>query len=199
MTYVKYFILRTSENVNITAPVHLKVWAVRWARLGWPQTMLNSSLPFSCSLLGQGKVKSTRFDVLLEDGTQQGRNQHKMQVRGLLKQVQCLISIRVCCWKLKFCTDQSNSIHLANKKLPHWHRSLLSKMMEMPVPPLSPSSALVSLAPHCLFQVQRIIPGSSHYASTRQGQGPALYLLLAKKASWILSFLCHHCYFMEMR
>lgn len=31
------------------------------------------------------------------------------------------------CWKLKFCTGQGNSIRLVYKKLPHWHRHLLSK------------------------------------------------------------------------
>lgn len=92
MTYVKYFILRTFENVNIAAPVRFKVWTVRWSRLSWPQTMLNSSLPFSYSLLGQGKGTRTRCDVPLENGKQQGANQHQMQVRGLLKQVQYLVS-----------------------------------------------------------------------------------------------------------
>lgn len=199
MTYVKYFILRTSENVNTTAPVRLKVWAVRWARLGWPQTTLNSSLPFRYRLLGQGKVTSTRFDVPLENGTQQGANQHKMRVRGLSKQLQCSVSIHACCWKLKFCTERSNSMRLANIRSCLTGTDLFYlKMMELPVPPLSPSSVLASLAPRCLFQVQRIIPGSSHCATARWGQDPAMYLLLVKKASWILSpFLCHHCYFME--
>lgn len=187
MTYVKYFILRTSDNVNITAPAHLKVWAVRWTRLGWPLIVLNSSLLLSYSLLGQGKVKSTKFDVPLENGTQQLTNQHNMQVRGLLKQVQYFISICACCWKLKFCTEWSNSIRLANTRSCLTGTDLFYlKMMEMPAPPLSPSRALASLAPHCLIQPQRIIPGSSHCATARQG--------LVRKASWILSpFLHHHC------
>lgn len=191
MTYVKYFILRTSENVNITAPVHLKVWAVRWARLGWPQRVLNSSRLLSYSLLGHGKVKGTKFDVPLENGTQQLANQHKMQVRGPLKQVQYFISICACCWKLKFCTERSNSIRLANTRSCLTGADLFYlKMVEMPAPPLSPFSALASLAPHCLIQSQRIIPGSSHCATACQG--------MVRKASWVVSpFLHHHCYFME--
>lgn len=54
--------------------------------------MLNSSLPFSYSLWGQGKGTRTRCDVALENGKQQGANQRQMQVRGLLKQVQYLVS-----------------------------------------------------------------------------------------------------------
>lgn len=59
--------------------------------------MLNSSLPFSYSLWGQGKGTRTRCDVALENGKQQGANQRKsdlqmMQVRGLLKQVRYLVS-----------------------------------------------------------------------------------------------------------
>lgn len=64
------------------------------------------------------------------------------------------------CWKLKFCTEQGNSIRLANRSCLTGTDLFYLRMMEMPVPPLSPSSALASLAPCCLLQIQRIILGS---------------------------------------
>lgn len=150
--YAKYFILRTLENVNITVPFHLKVWEVRWERLGWPQTILNSSLSSSYRCLGQWQVTRTRFDAPFENGAQLGANQHKMQVKGLLKYS---VSIWACCWKLKFCTELSNSIRLANTRGCLIGTDLFFvKMMEMPIPPLSPSSVLASLAPCCLSQVK---------------------------------------------
>lgn len=97
------------------------------------------------------------------------------------------------CRKLKFCTGQSNPIRLANVRSCLTGKDLFYlKMMEMPFPPLSSSSVLASLAPHCLSQAQRIIPGSIHCSSTYHGLSCVISVLLVKKkkkVSWILSFL----------